>query len=198
MTASAIQRIRERFWRGSVCRAGTVLTPAQSGSLPEAMARHILFHQMSTRRVIRRTTALGMVSIPGAMTPSEIQTAYRCGADFVKSVPGWKSQPAYLKAVRAPLPQIRLPGSQGGSMKKYRGLSSGRCLWCGDWFEYHSKNLIAQKELCYDFHIGGEICTGGDEMLLTLDTGTTNTGCGSWREIPRGTEARGSACVTQR
>jgi 2-dehydro-3-deoxyphosphogluconate aldolase/(4S)-4-hydroxy-2-oxoglutarate aldolase len=48
------------------------------------------------------------VVIPGAYTPTEILSAWEHGADFVKLFPAEVGGPAYLKAVRAPLPQVRL------------------------------------------------------------------------------------------
>ena len=49
-----------------------------------------------------------MVSMPGALTPSEIQTAHRAGADFVKIFPITTMGPKYLKAVKAPLSHVKL------------------------------------------------------------------------------------------
>ena len=56
--------------------------------------------------VIRATKALGKVSIPGAMTPTETAFAYQCGADIVKLFPAGLLGPAYIKAVKAPLKHI--------------------------------------------------------------------------------------------
>ena len=46
--------------------------------------------------------------MPGALTPSEIQTAHRAGADFVKMFPITNMGPEYVKAVKAPLSHIKL------------------------------------------------------------------------------------------
>lgn len=56
--------------------------------------------------VIQKTRSLGLVSIPGAITPSEIKVAYNAGADFVKLFPIGTLGAGYLKAVRAPLSHI--------------------------------------------------------------------------------------------
>ena len=47
-----------------------------------------------------------MVSVPGAMTPTEIKQAYLAGADFVKLFPAGSLGAGYLKAVKAPLNHI--------------------------------------------------------------------------------------------
>ena len=70
--------------------------------------------------VIKRTRELGLVSMPGALTPSEIMTAHRAGADFVKLFPAADMGPGYLKAVRAPLNHIKLM-AVGGINEKNAG-----------------------------------------------------------------------------
>lgn len=58
--------------------------------------------------VIKKTRALGMVSIPGALTPSEIQSAHKSGADFVKIFPITNMGVSYVKAVLSPLSHIKV------------------------------------------------------------------------------------------
>ncbi len=48
------------------------------------------------------------VVIPGAYTPTEILTAWECGADYVKLFPAENGGPEYLKAIKGPLPQISI------------------------------------------------------------------------------------------
>jgi len=55
----------------------------------------------------------GVPVLPGAYTPTEILTAWQAGADFVKVFPAQVGGPAYLKAVKAPLPQVRLAAVGG-------------------------------------------------------------------------------------
>ena len=69
-----------------------------------------------------------MVSIPGALTPSEIVTADRAGADFVKLFPVTGLGAKYLKAVKAPLSNIRflaVGGIDENNMGEY--FSAGAC-----------------------------------------------------------------------
>ena len=78
--------------------------------------------------VIRRTRELGLVSMPGALTPSEIKTAYKAGADFVKVFPLGEMGPGYLKAIRAPLSHIKMTAVGGineKNLKEY--LEAGAC-----------------------------------------------------------------------
>ena len=56
--------------------------------------------------VIRRTRELGMVSMPGALTPTDVVNAWEAGADIVKLFPISSFGPGYLKAIKAPLSHI--------------------------------------------------------------------------------------------
>ncbi|MEG9430349.1 MAG: hypothetical protein VZQ61_05460 [Christensenellaceae bacterium] len=58
--------------------------------------------------VIKTTRALGLVSMPGALTPSEMQIAHRNGADFVKLFPVTSLGASYVKAVKAPLSHLKM------------------------------------------------------------------------------------------
>ena len=58
------------------------------------------------KEIIDFASAHNLVSIPGAMTPTEIVTAYNFGADFVKLFPSDSLGLGYIKAVRAPLSNI--------------------------------------------------------------------------------------------
>lgn len=93
--------------RGDICAgAGTVMTPEQVDLAAAAGAKYIISPD-SCEAVIRRTNELGLVSIPGAMTPTEAANAHRWGADFVKLFPVGELGASYLKAVAAPLAHIR-------------------------------------------------------------------------------------------
>lgn len=65
--------------------------------------------------VIEKTRALGMVSMPGALTPTEIVHAWEAGADIVKLFPAGELGTGYIKAVRGPLGYI--PMSAVGGVK---------------------------------------------------------------------------------
>ena len=65
--------------------------------------------------VIRRANQLGMVSMPGALTPTEIVAAYDMGADIVKLFPAGELGLGYIKAVRGPL--VHIPMSAVGGVK---------------------------------------------------------------------------------
>jgi 2-dehydro-3-deoxyphosphogluconate aldolase/(4S)-4-hydroxy-2-oxoglutarate aldolase len=58
--------------------------------------------------VIKRTKELGMLSIPGAFTPTEIMTAYNAGAEYIKLFTITKEDIGYLKNITAPISHVPL------------------------------------------------------------------------------------------
>lgn len=92
--------------------AGTVLTIDQLNAAQEAGAKYIISPN-SNLDIIRHTKAKGLISIPGAFTPTEIVACYANGADIVKVFPAETLGPSYFKAVRGPLHHIPLAAVGG-------------------------------------------------------------------------------------
>ena len=63
--------------------------------------------------VVRICNTYGVVVMPGALTPTEVVTAWKNGADVVKIFPGDMGGPDYLKTLKEPLPQIELLPTKG-------------------------------------------------------------------------------------
>src|SRR5690606_23555101 len=98
-------------WGGRmVVGAGTVLDAAMAEAAVSAGARFVLSPVVAPE-VIHKAKALGIVSIPGAYTATEIFTAYQHGADLIKVFPA--TSPAYIKDIAGPLPQIPLVPTGG-------------------------------------------------------------------------------------
>ena len=87
--------------------AGTVTTPELVTRTRDAGGQFIISPDTNPA-VIARTRELELVSMPGAMTPSEILAAHAAGADLVKLFPAATLGPAYLKAVRSPISHVRI------------------------------------------------------------------------------------------
>ena len=115
-TARAIGAIRKSFGGAGYAGAGTVLTIQQLEMAAEAGAQYIISPDANPE-IIKKTRELGLVSIPGAMTPSECVAAHNAGADFVKLFPLGNLGAGYLKAIRAPLSHIKFLGVGGISEK---------------------------------------------------------------------------------
>ena len=105
--AENIKMLSEHFENKIYIGAGTVLNERQVELTKEAGGKFIISPDTNPC-VIQRTKELGMVSIPGALTPSEIQVAHRSGADFVKLFPITNMGVDYVKAIKAPLSHIKL------------------------------------------------------------------------------------------
>lgn len=87
--------------------AGTV-TSLEMLELAKNAGAQFIVSPDTNEEVIKATVAAGMVSMPGAMTPTEIVTAHRYGADFVKVFPTSNLGASYIKAIRGPINHIRL------------------------------------------------------------------------------------------
>ena len=106
-TAENIKMLAEGFKDRMLIGAGTVLTESQV-ELTKKAGGSFIISPNTDGAVIKKTVELGMVSMPGALTPTEIKEAHDLGADFVKLFPADSFGPAYLKAVKAPLNHIKL------------------------------------------------------------------------------------------
>ena len=102
-TVTAIKEIKKNCPKMCV-GAGTVLTKEQVDLAKDAGAEYIVSPD-TDEEVIKYTVKSGLVSLPGAYTPSEAKKAYNAGADFVKLFPC--SDPKYLKALVAPLSHVK-------------------------------------------------------------------------------------------
>jgi len=78
--------------------------------------------------VIAMCKRYGKLIMPGALTPTEILSAWQAGADIVKVFPSEITGPKYLKAVHGPLPQIRLMPTGGVNLETAAAfLKAGAC-----------------------------------------------------------------------
>lgn len=107
-----IRQVRTALGDRVLLGAGTVLDPETARAALLAGAEFIVAPtvNLETIQLCRRYDKLVM---PGAFTPTEILTAWQAGVDIVKVFPADVGGPAYLKAIRAPLPQVRLMPTGG-------------------------------------------------------------------------------------
>lgn len=126
-TADAIGALARDYAGRMFVGAGTVTSPELAELTAKAGGSFIVSPDTDAA-VIQKTRELGLVSMPGAMTPSEIKAAHEAGADFVKVFPVGVLGAAYLKAVRAPLSHIRMTAVGGVNEKNLREfLEAGAC-----------------------------------------------------------------------
>lgn len=145
-TAEIIKMLVESFKGRMFIGAGTVLTTEQVKLTKKAGGSFIISPNVD-KKVIMKTVKEGLVSIPGALTPSEICDADKFGADFVKLFPVTGLGTSYIKAVKAPLKHIKMLAVGGitpENIKEFSlsgvcgfGIGSNitdmKCIAAGDW-----------------------------------------------------------------
>lgn len=106
-TADTISAIARAFDGRMLVGAGTVTTPELVELTAGAGGMYVISPNCN-EAVIRRTLELGLVSMPGALTPTEVLAAHDAGADFVKLFPAGNLGVAYAKAIMAPISHVKL------------------------------------------------------------------------------------------
>ncbi|MBI2191435.1 MAG: bifunctional 4-hydroxy-2-oxoglutarate aldolase/2-dehydro-3-deoxy-phosphogluconate aldolase [Planctomycetes bacterium] len=112
---NAVEMIRlmhAEYGESILLGAGTVITPADAAAAIAAGAAYIVSPNTS-QEIIHFCRGEGVPVMPGAMTPSEIVSAWSAGADLIKIFPAEILGPAFIKAIRAPLPDVRLMPTGG-------------------------------------------------------------------------------------
>ena len=128
-----LRELKREYGGQLMLGSGTVTTAQEAESTIEAGAEFVVspsFHP----EVVIRTHALGKVAIPGALTPSEVITAWNAGADYVKIFPcSAVGGASYLKALLAPFPFLKLIPTGGVTLQTAEGFfrAGARALGVG-------------------------------------------------------------------
>jgi 2-dehydro-3-deoxyphosphogluconate aldolase/(4S)-4-hydroxy-2-oxoglutarate aldolase len=107
-----IRRVRDELGDHVLVGAGTVLDPETGRAALLAGAQFVVAPTLNVE-VIRLCRRYDKVVMPGAFTPTEVLAAWEAGADVVKIFPADVVGPAYFRALRGPLPQVRLMPTGG-------------------------------------------------------------------------------------
>jgi 2-dehydro-3-deoxyphosphogluconate aldolase / (4S)-4-hydroxy-2-oxoglutarate aldolase len=114
---SLIEALVRRFGADALVGAGTVLDAETARAVILAGASFVVSPATSLE-TIACCRRYGVAVLPGALTPTEVVAAWQAGADMVKVFPaGSVGGASYVKALRAPLPQIELVPTGGVSLK---------------------------------------------------------------------------------
>jgi 2-dehydro-3-deoxyphosphogluconate aldolase/(4S)-4-hydroxy-2-oxoglutarate aldolase len=120
MTVPGAVRLIEEVARrapDALVGAGTVLDAETARACIGAGARFVVSPALGLDTIAVCREA-GVAVLPGALTPTEILTAWRAGADLVKVFPASAvGGPSYIKSLKAPLPQIGLVPTGGVNLK---------------------------------------------------------------------------------
>lgn len=143
---AAINRLAKRFGSEMAVGAGTVLTPNEVLRAADAGAQFIVSPNRNIA-VIEQTKKLDLVSLPGCFTPSEVVEAVNAGADAAKLFPATSLGPAFVKALRGPLPQIRTVPTGGVTAELAREYFAAGAWAIGAGSELIGKDLFAESGL---------------------------------------------------
>ena len=151
-TANAIKAIKTAM-QGKMCvGAGTVITVEQLQLARDAGAEYIISPD-TDEDIIKKTVEMGLVSIPGAYTATEVKKAHNAGADFVKLFPC--ASASYLKALKAPLSHIRFLAVGGVDLTNAKdfikagasGIGVGSLLINKDWINAGKFDKITETAI---------------------------------------------------
>jgi len=122
-----LRQVRQALGERVLLGAGTVLDPETARAVLLAGAEYIVTPTLNLD-VIRLCQRYDKLIMPGAFTPTEILTAWEAGEDIVKVFPAEVVGPAFFKAVRGPLPQVRLMPTGGVDLTTAAAfLKAGAC-----------------------------------------------------------------------
>jgi len=114
-----IRRLAESVSEDVILGAGTVLTPEMAADAVDAGARFIVSPNVNLA-TIEMAKSRGVPVFPGALTPTEVATAWQAGADMVKIFPANVMGPTYLKDLHGPFPQIKFMPTGGVNLSTAR------------------------------------------------------------------------------
>ena len=121
-TLDCIQKISEEFGDKILIGAGTVLTYEEAQRSIEAGAAFLLAPTVFSKEILDLCKEKGVVSVPGAFSPSEIYRSFEDGADIVKVFPAARLGSKYLTDIQAPLgklPLMVVGGVNTGNLEEY-------------------------------------------------------------------------------
>ncbi len=140
-TLRGIELLCEKRGDKMLIGAGTVLSAEEVKQAGDAGAKYIITPNVK-EEVITTAKELGLGSMPGAFTPTEIAYAYELGADIVKVFPAGNLGPSYIKAVRGPLGHIPLAAVGGVSADNIAAFKQVGCIAFGV-----GGNLVDKKKI---------------------------------------------------
>jgi len=107
-----LEKVASKLGSRVLLGAGTVLDPETARAAILAGAEFIVAPSVNLE-VIELCRRYSKLVMPGALTPTEVVTAWQAGADIVKIFPSELTGPKYLKALHGPLPHVRLMPTGG-------------------------------------------------------------------------------------
>lgn len=133
---SVVEQLAGRHGDRLILGMGTLRDPKHAEAAKKAGAQFIVSPHLDPE-LADAMIGTGLVTMFGALTPSEVVRAHRLGSDVVKLFPGSLGGPSYLKALRGPLPDIQIMPTGGVSLDN-----------AGDWIAAGAFAVGAGSQLC--------------------------------------------------
>jgi 2-dehydro-3-deoxyphosphogluconate aldolase/(4S)-4-hydroxy-2-oxoglutarate aldolase len=141
-----MKEVTQKFGRKVLLGAGTILDPETARAALLSGAQFIVTPTLNPD-VIKMCKRYSAVIIPGALTPTEILTAWEAGADLVKVFPiAQVGGPAYIRALMGPLPHIPLVPTGGVNLQNAGEFIKAGCAAIAAGGELVDKKAVAEKK----------------------------------------------------
>lgn len=131
-----VRSLARQFGSKILLGMGTLTKPEQAQSAKEAGANFLVSPVCETS-LIKSMVESEMLTMAGALSPTEVFQAYNMGVDVIKIFPGSLGGPAYIKALKGPFPYIPMMPTGGVSAENV-----------ADWFATGVVAVGAGSELC--------------------------------------------------
>jgi 2-dehydro-3-deoxyphosphogluconate aldolase/(4S)-4-hydroxy-2-oxoglutarate aldolase len=131
-----VRTLSKKFGNSIILGMGTLTKPEQASAAKEAGAS-FLVSPICEPSLLKSMVASELMTMAGALTPTEVFQAYNLGVDVIKIFPGSLGGPAYIKALKGPFPYI--------PMMPTGGVSAGNIA---EWFSTGVVAVGAGSELC--------------------------------------------------
>jgi len=126
----AIRQVSGTLGSRALVGAGTVLDAKSCRAAIEAGAEFII-SPITRIEIVAAAHAADRPVMLGAYTPTEAQAAHEAGADFIKLFPADKLGPAYVRALRAPLPHLKIVPTGGVDLNSAAEFLRAGCVALG-------------------------------------------------------------------
>ncbi len=134
--AQVVKTLADKFGADILLGMGT-LTKVEQAAEAKAAGAQFLVSPHCNPDLAKAMGSSGLAVMVGALTPTEVELAYRLGADVVKIFPGSLVGPSYIKALKGPFPEIPMMPTGGVSIDNV-----------ADWFAAGVVAVGAGSELC--------------------------------------------------
>src|SRR6266446_4079032 len=142
---TAIREAREKVGARSLVGVGTVVDAETCRAAIDAGAEFIVTPVCRTE-LVAIAHAAGRPIMLGAYTPTEAQNAHEAGADFIKIFPADTLGPNYIKALRAPLPHLRIVPTGGVDVGNVADFIKAGCAAVGVGSSLVSSKILQEAD----------------------------------------------------